>query len=136
MQGTLLRLAEIACLTGEWDEADRLATEGMELADRIGSTAYLGGALYARGLVDAHLGRVEAARAAGDRIVALFPEQLWQATVVGHWVLGFVALSLGRRRDRGRRVHARAGRARALPAAEPARFRFHPDHVEAVVERG
>ena len=136
VQGTLLRLTEIACWTGELGEADRLASEGMELADRIGSTAYLGGALFARGLVDAHLGRVEAARTAGERIVALFPERLKQQAAVGHWLLGFVALSLGDAATADV-AYGRAADAVALyRQREPARFRFQPDQIEAVVELG
>jgi DNA-binding CsgD family transcriptional regulator len=132
----LLRLAEIACWTGDWDEADRFAAEGMELADRIGSTAYLGGALYARGLVDAHLGRVDAARTAGERIVALFPAHLQHQAAVGHWVLGFVALSLGDAAGADVEYTRADDAVSRYGQREPARFRFHPDHVEAVVELG
>ena len=135
VQGTLVRLAEIACWTGDWEEADRLAAEGVALADRVGSSAFLGSALYARGLVDAHLGRVADARAAGERIVGLFPDSGGQAPL-GHWVLGFLALSL----DDAGAADEHYTRAAALVAAlgqrEPARFRFHPDHVEAVVRLG
>src|SRR5579875_3501356 len=48
VQGTLVRLAEIECWTGDWPEADRLAAEAVALADRTDSTAYLGSCLYAR----------------------------------------------------------------------------------------
>lgn len=136
VQGTLVRLTEIACWTGELPEADRLAAEGMALADRIGSTAYLDSALFARGLVDAHLGRVDAARAAGDRIVERFPEESKQHAAVGHWVLGFIALSVGDAAAADA-AYTRAAEAVALyRQREPARFRFHPDHIEAVVEVG
>jgi DNA-binding CsgD family transcriptional regulator len=135
VQGTLVRLTEIACWTGDLATADRLAAEGVELAHRIGSSAYLGSALYARGLVDAHLGRVEEARAAGERIVELFSGAETQSAL-GHWVLGFLALSL----DDPTAADEYYGHAAAIVATlgqrEPARFRFHPDHVEAVVRLG
>src|SRR4029077_10969250 len=92
IQGTLLRLAEIDLWTGDWPRAERYADEGMELAQRIGSNAYLGSSLYARGFLDAHLGHVEDARAAGERIVELFPVADAQ-TPLGWWVLGFLAIS-------------------------------------------
>ena len=72
VQGTLVRLAEIACWTGDWADADRLADECMALADRTSSSAQLGSSLYVRGLVDAHLGRLDEARAAGEEIVTTF----------------------------------------------------------------
>ena len=135
VQGTLLRLVEIDCWTGRWADADRIATEGVELAHRVGTSAFLGSALYARGLMDAHLGRVEEARAAGSRIVELFPGADPQGAL-GHWVLGFLALSL----DDPAAADEHFGRAAAivdgLGQKEPARFRFHPDYAEAVVQLG
>jgi DNA-binding CsgD family transcriptional regulator len=136
VQGTLVRLTEIACWTGELAEADRLAAEGIALADRVGSTAYLDSALFARALVDAHLGQVDAARAAAGRILELSPEPLKQQTALGHWVLGFVALSLNDA-VAADISYTRAAEAVALYGQrEPARFRFQPDHLEAVVEVG
>ncbi len=136
VQGTLLRLVEIACWTGDWAQADRLAAEGIALADQIGSTAFLGGALYARGLIDAHLGRLEAARAAGERIVRLSPEHLKQHAAVGYWVLGFVALSVGDAAAADAAYTQAQAAVDLYRQREPARFRFQPDHIEAVVELG
>ncbi|HSP72836.1 MAG TPA: LuxR C-terminal-related transcriptional regulator, partial [Gaiellaceae bacterium] len=135
VQGTLLRLAEIACWTGDWETADRLAAEGVELADRIGSSAYLGSALYARALVDAHLGRVEDARAAGERIVDLFTVNETQAAL-GHWVLGFLDLSLEQAAAADEHLGRAAAIVEALGQREPARFRFHPDQIEAAIQLG
>src|SRR5262249_27040926 len=81
VEGTLARLAEIECWTGNWSAADRLAAEAIELTERISSPAFLGSALYARGLVDAHLGRAEQARAVGEQIVELFPKGEGQAAL-------------------------------------------------------
>jgi len=134
VQGTLVRLAEIECWTGDWPEADRLAAEAVTLADRTDSTAYLGSCLYARALVDAHLGRLESAQQAGERILATFEASVQAA--LGEWVLGFVALS----RADAAGADAHYTRAQeivdALGQREPARFRFQPDQVEAVVALG
>jgi DNA-binding CsgD family transcriptional regulator len=135
VQGTLVRLAEIDCWTGNWARADELANEGIELADRIGSSAYLGSALYARAYVDAHLGRVDAARAAADRIVELFPRVEAQA-VLGPWVLGFLALSLDEPTGADEQLSRAASILEALGQQEPARYRLHPDLVEAVIRLG
>lgn len=131
VQGTLLRLAEVACWTGRWREADAFASSGVELADRIGSSAYLGSALYARALVDAHLGRVDDAIAGANRVL-----DVSQQESLGHWVLGFVALSLGRSTDAAAHYDRAAVAVGKLGQREPARFRFQPDHLEAVVETG
>ena len=134
MQGTLVRLAEIACWTGDWDDADRVADECMALADRTSTSALLGSSLYVRGLVDAHLGRLDEARAAGEETVAAFGATTQGA--LGHWLLGFVALCRGDPAT----ADLEYTRAQAIVDAqgqrEPARYRFQPDHVEAVVELG
>ena len=135
VQGTLVRLAEIECWTGNWAEADRLAAEGVELADRIGSSAFLGSALYARAYVDAHLGRVDASRSAGERISKLFTGVQTQAAL-GPWVLGFLAFSEGDPVRAEEHLSRAASVLEELGQREPARFRLHPDLLEAVIELG
>lgn len=134
VQGTLVRLAEIACWTGDWVDADRLADECMALADRTASPALLGSSLYARGLVDAHLGRLDDARAAGEDIVATF--SLSTQGALGRWLLGFVAFSLGDPEAADEEYSRAQAILDAQGQREPARYRFQPDHVEAVVELG
>ncbi|MGZ4335553.1 MAG: LuxR C-terminal-related transcriptional regulator, partial [Gaiellaceae bacterium] len=134
VQGTLVRLTEIACWTGDWADADRLADECMVLADRTASSAFTGSSLYARGLVDAHLGRLEEARAAGAEIVATSGSTTQGA--LGHWLLGLVALSLGDAETADREYSRAQTIVDVQGQREPARFRFQPDHVEAVVELG
>jgi DNA-binding CsgD family transcriptional regulator len=134
VQATLLRLTEIELWTGNWARADELATEGMELADRISSYAFLGSSLYARGLVDAHLGRIEEAREAGKRILELFDREGQRA--LGHWVLGFLALSLDDPAGADEQLTQAAATIDTPNQHEPARVRFHPDQVEAVIQVG
>jgi DNA-binding CsgD family transcriptional regulator len=134
VQGTLVRLAELACWMGDWAEADRLADECMALADRTASSTQLGGSLYARGLVDAHLGRLEEARAVGEEIVATLGATT--QGLLGHWLLGFVALSLADPATADREYTRAQAIVDAQGQREPARYRFQPDHIEAVVELG
>ena len=133
VQGTLVRLAEIACWTGDWADADRLADECMALADRTASSAFSGSSLYARGLVDAHLGRLDEARAAGAEIVATSGPT---KGALGHWLLGFAALSIGDAATADREYTRAQAIVDAQGQREPARYRFQPDHLEAVVELG
>jgi DNA-binding CsgD family transcriptional regulator len=135
VQGTFVRLVEIELWTGNWARADEYAREGAALAERIGSQAYLGSALYASGYLDAHLGRVEEARTAGERIVELFPNGEIQRTL-GHWVLGFLALSLGDPVGAEEQLTQAAAGVATLGQREPARFRFDADLVEAVIALG
>jgi DNA-binding CsgD family transcriptional regulator len=134
VQGSLIRMAEITCWTGDWETADRLAAEGIELADRTASSAYLGSALFARGLVDAHLGRVDEARESGQRIVDLPVSSLQRS--LGWWVLGFVALSEGDAALADEHYSRAQEIVGSLWQREPARFRFQPDHLESVIELG
>jgi DNA-binding CsgD family transcriptional regulator len=131
VQGTLVRLAEIACWTGDWADADRLAAEGMALADRTSSTALLGSSLYARGLVDAHLGRLAEAKLAGEEILGAST-----SGALGHWLLGFAAFSRGDAEAADRAYSAAQALVDAQGQREPARYRFQPDHVETVLELG
>lgn len=134
VQGTLLRLVEIALWTGDWKAADEMADEGMQLADRISSRAFLGGALYARGFVDAHLGRVEEARSAGERVLELFTDP--QARALGFWILGFLALSLDDPAAAAREFDRAASAVETLNQREPARLRYDGDHIEALIRIG
>ena len=134
VQGTLVRLAEIACWTGDWADADRLADECMALADRTASSVLLGSSLYARGLVDAHLGRLDEARAAGRGDRRHVRDRTQGA--LGHWLLGFVALSLDDAETADREYTRAQAIVDAQGQSEPARYRFQPDHIEAVVELG
>ena len=53
--------------TGDWPLADQHANECLELARQVDNSNGEPIALYGRALVDAHLGRVETARAAAER---------------------------------------------------------------------
>lgn len=130
----LCHLSELELLAGRWDRAGHLASQALDMVERLGSTAYLGTAIYARGMVDAHLGRVDAARQAGERIMALYPRS--NLRLRGHWILGFLALSLGDGEEAAVRLTSAVEILDAKGEVEPARFRIHPDLIEAVIATG
>jgi DNA-binding CsgD family transcriptional regulator len=132
VRGTLFRLAEIALFTGDWEAADRWASESVAHADRNASTSYLGGALHVRGLLDAYLGRVDEARTAGERILELFTAPSEQRAL-GHWLLGFLALSL---EEPAEAADHYAHAAEMIRQREPARFRFQHEQIEAEIQLG
>ena len=67
----LLHQAELEFRAGNWSLAARKAAEGYERAEQIGREQDMSALLYASALVDAHLGRVQEARDAAERGVAL-----------------------------------------------------------------
>ena len=136
VQAFLCQLVSIECWTGNWARADELATQVMALTDRIASPAYLNSALFARGYVDAHMGKAEEARSAGSRILEMLEDETGGQSVLGHWLLGFTALveqdyvAADQELSRGAELVDRTG------VFDPVRMRFHPDLVEAVIGCG
>ena len=120
-------------MDGDWADADRLADECIALADRTASSALIGSSIYARGLVDAHLGRLDEARAAGEEIVATSGPDPGRSRPLAARLRRAVA----RRRATADREYTRAQAIVDVQGQrEPARYRFQPDHLEAVVELG
>lgn len=87
---------QVEWFTGRWTEADVLATQALELADQLRDEQYRGVALYARALLDAHLGDVEAARSSAAAALDIADAQ--SDALFGlqsRTVLGFLELSRG-----------------------------------------
>mgnify|MGYP001352659067 CR=1 FL=1 len=87
---------QVEWFTGRWTDADRLATEALQLADQLRDEQYRGVALYARALLDAHLGDVEGARAGAAAALAIADAQSDELFgLQSRTVLGFLELSRG-----------------------------------------
>lgn len=87
---------QVEWFTGRWAEADRLATEALQLADQLRDEQYRGIALYARALLDAHLGDFEAARTSAAAALAIAGAQSDSLFALqSRTVLGFLELSRG-----------------------------------------
>jgi DNA-binding CsgD family transcriptional regulator len=101
---------QVEWFTGCWAEADELATQALDLADQLRDDQYRVIALYARALLDAHLGRVEPARTgAADALTIADAVSDALFAVQSRTVLGFLALSRGDARAADREL-------RPLPA--------------------
>lgn len=131
----LAHLSEIELWTGNVARAEALATEAVEVVGRSGSGSFLNNALFAKGMVDAHVGRVEAARAAGERILGL-EYRTADGPLRGHILLGFTAFSLDDPAKADVHYAAASSILETRGECEPARFRFHPDHAEVVIALG
>ena len=133
----LLLLTEVEVRTGNWPLADQYASEYLELARQMDISANEPAALYARALVDAHLGRVETARAAaeqGSTHARAMGEMIFR--MLNEYVLGFLELAQGD----SARAHARFGplvqALHAMGVGEPSIFPVLPDEIEALISLG
>jgi DNA-binding CsgD family transcriptional regulator len=133
----LAHLADVECWTGNWGVAERYAAASWEAAEQVEHRAWRSMAVYARALVDAHLGRVAAARAEGQEGLALAAsaKDAW-ALMILHGVLGFVEMSAGDLARAEASLSAAADLSDSIGLTEPAAWRFHANHVEAVIGVG
>jgi DNA-binding CsgD family transcriptional regulator len=137
-QGSVLgHLVDLELRAGNWQLADRYAAEAWELARQMDIGNEEPAALWCRALVDAHLGRVEAARAAGQQGSAAssaMGDEIWRPA--NECVLGFLALSLGD----AQAAHARLGplvkTLHAMGIGEPSIFPVLPNDAEALIQLG
>lgn len=131
---TLFYLSELECLTGRWDEAERLAREGLDFAEQLGLAQTELSLLIAGAKVDAHRGRIDAAREGAARALA-GAATLGDAvfSVRAQAVLGFLDLSLGDPEAASRHLEPAAARS---AGRAPSYHRLLPDAIEAAVETG
>jgi DNA-binding CsgD family transcriptional regulator len=131
-------LAELECWAGNWEAAEDHARQSLQASIQLRETAhYRTIALYARALVDAHLGRTDAAREAASEGLEL-AEGVGPVTsqILNLSVLGFLELFQGNPAGTHRHLARAAELATAMGVEEPALFRFVPDEVEALVALG
>jgi tetratricopeptide (TPR) repeat protein len=131
------QLAEIDYWLGDWRLAKQEASQAMEVVARPAWPAWPGPPLYVSGLVDAHLGDLEAAQEAARRgmeSAAAIDDPWISAAHLG--LLGSVELA---RQDYAGAVEyfeLAEHLVEVIGLAEPARHPFHADQVEAVVGLG
>lgn len=137
MASNLANLAEVAARTGDLPGAERLIERSIAIGSGMGSATWEAVALGPAGLIDALRGRHEQARARADRILQLIAgadEPLIEAHARA--ILGFVALTEGDPATADRELVRADEGLRGMGIVEPAPYRFHADHVEAVVALG
>jgi DNA-binding CsgD family transcriptional regulator len=130
-------LVETEAWSGNWDKAERLATQGTELADDAGSL--VGGALMAamNGLLHVYRGRAEEGCRQGARAVATATEIGFPlAALLGAQALGLSALSVGDAAAAHERLGPVMGLVRTAGVTEPGLLHFLPDEIEALIRLG
>jgi DNA-binding CsgD family transcriptional regulator len=137
-QGWILaRMSQVACLDGAWEDALHYVEAGEDLLIQAGQPANMAFVLASRALVEAHLGRVQAARQAAETAFGL-SEQTNAVLVrrIAAWALGHLALSLGEPADAHAYLGVMVAETRAVGICEPGEMRFFPDDIEALIALG
>jgi DNA-binding CsgD family transcriptional regulator len=129
---TLAHLAEVECWLGDWASAERCVEECEVAAAELSEQHW---PLYPRALLAACTGDVdEARRSAGAGVsFARSIDSPWMEAMYRS-VLGFLELSLGDARAADAELSRAAALVDAMGLAEPARFRFQADEIDAAVE--
>jgi ATP/maltotriose-dependent transcriptional regulator MalT len=130
-------LAEVELTRGDWPRAGQLAEAALRTARRLGSPFSLSRALVAVATVEAHLGRVEAAREAAAELIevaghgGLVPFEL-----EGRTVLGFLALSCGDAQAAHAQLEPALQQLTGMGVREPSMLRLAWTELDALVELG
>ncbi len=130
-------LAEIECWLGNWSRSRELTDASAQVVEQAVVPLSRSMTLYNRALLAAHTGSVTEANEAALEGLELAEEggDLWIATL--HLsVLGFLELSRGNLAEADRRLTQAASGVAEIGLAEPARFRFHGDQIEAALGLG
>jgi DNA-binding CsgD family transcriptional regulator len=133
----LAHLADLECWAGNWPAAERYAAESWEAGQQVEHRAWHSIACYVRALIDAHLGHVDAARAAADEGLSAptTAQEDWNAMLVSG-ALGFAELTVGHLEQAEASLSRAADLSDRIGLAEPAAWRFHANHIEALIGLG
>ena len=133
----LAHLADLEVWAGNWQAAARYATQSWEAGEHVEHRAWRAATLYARALIDAHLGRIDVARteAADGLAVATAAADDW-AVMMLRAALGFAELSAGNSRAAAASLSGAVTLADRIGVAEPAAWRFDANYIEALVSVG
>jgi DNA-binding CsgD family transcriptional regulator len=129
----LSRLSYCEWLGGDLRRARELALEGYEAAFRTEQPSQQAIVLAARSLVEAHLGDIEAARAAAGECLTLADQTSAVGGGAAHGALGVLELSLGNADEAIRQFEPMLGGVVPGGVGEPDELRFGPYAVEALI---
>jgi DNA-binding CsgD family transcriptional regulator len=133
----LFMLAQVECSAGHWSDAAAYAEESCEITAWTGHLPYRALALSAKALIEAHLGRVETARAAAEEGLDLARRSgLVQASQFNLAALGFLELSLDNPKETNTILWPLVEGVLTVGIREPGVLRFVPDEIEALIAIG
>ena len=131
----LIHLTQLECRAGRLADADKYAAACLVTHEQSGYG--LAGARFVTALADAHLGRVEQARAAardGAAQASRGGNQVFR--VLNDWALGFLELSLGNHEAAAERLRELPATVDAMGYRNPGVRPVHADAIEARVGVG
>jgi DNA-binding CsgD family transcriptional regulator len=130
-------LAELEVRSGNWQAAEQHAAESVSAGEQTGAPFYQSMGLYAKALIDAHVGRVSSARKEAEEGLSL-AERIGVVTsqILNRSVLGFLALSEEDPSAAHQHLSRAVGLASSMGVVDPGYFRLLPDEVEALVALG
>ena len=134
----LVLLADLELRAGDLAAADDFASRGMLLCE-VGDVGHesQSAAFFARAAVDAHLGRVESARAAatrGSQLAAAAQDVIWWAQ--NELILGFLAVSIDDAAGAWAHLGPLTARLREMRVRAPSVIPTLPCTVEALIGLG
>jgi DNA-binding CsgD family transcriptional regulator len=130
-------VALVECAAGDFETAERAVERAIEVSLDAGDAWSSRLLLYVRSLVDAWLGRAEAARTAASRLVEESGTLgMGKAVTRGLAVLGFLALSEGDAEEAARQLGEAARRREEMGIRHPGAEAELPDAVEALALAG
>ncbi|MEA2621413.1 MAG: hypothetical protein QOH61_323 [Chloroflexota bacterium] len=126
-------LAELELWAGDWTLAERYADQSVDAAEQMGQPLE-NSSHRVQALVRAHLGRTAEARSAGlaGQAASAASDDLMLSAMY-RTVLGFAALTDNDPTEAHRQLAQLEGELAAMEQREPIRFRWEPDHVEALL---
>ena len=130
----LLHLVRLELRAGRFELARRYAGEAAEIGEASGLTQLYGAVLAMRGLIEAHVGKLDEARALvaeSDRIAATVQDR-WHG-LYNRATLGLAEVSAGRYEEALDAIGGLAAEHDAIGIAEPNCFLFERDAIEALV---
>ncbi|MGA3154531.1 MAG: ATP-binding protein [Streptosporangiaceae bacterium] len=133
----LAHLADLECWAGNWQTAERYAAECWEAGQQVEHRAWRVMTFFARALISAQMGRLDAARAAaGEGLSVSAAAGDSYGSILLNGVLGFAELSAGNLEAAEASLSSAADLADHISLAEPAAWRFHANQAEAVIGLG
>jgi DNA-binding CsgD family transcriptional regulator len=133
----LYHLAELETWAGRWEQAGAYAGEAYVAADQSAQEPGRAVAIYARALVDAHLGHIESGRVLAQEGLAIAIRSSAAVRVLQNLaVLGFIEFSLGNMADARHYFDPAMKGTLEAGVAEPGVLRFLPEGVEVLIRLG
>jgi DNA-binding CsgD family transcriptional regulator len=133
----LAHMVDLECWAGNWPAAERYAAESEEAGRQVEHRSWRSIAYYVRALIDAHAGRVDAARAEAEEglSVATTAQDAWNAMLVSG-ALGFAELTVGHLEQAEVSLARAVDLSDRIGLTEPAAWRFHANHIEIAIGLG